>query len=277
MLGHFSKESISAISHALGLDFQEYSEGLFDFKVCEKGSGEKYGIPDTSECGGDAREVKEKASISLFSNQERSEVLSKYENFADKKSGDPQYRRGANPLGKFIDDYEAEAKDSLKNGQKEGSSFHLQTLNNLASEPAFKKAVLVIVPIKAWAVTAMNNDIDKMSNSADILKAKSLQKSFVEASDKAISERDLKKQDIYMDKAMDSFTAFNKLNENIGKAEAAAARRAKEAERKAEEAASRVWEVDHRGVPVLNHERSCAKVGKVGSAAYNRCVEQAYH
>lgn len=59
MFGHFSPESLLQFAEAYGLDpgMQDFSEGVFDFKVCQKADGKHYGISDNEKCGKGAREV----------------------------------------------------------------------------------------------------------------------------------------------------------------------------------------------------------------------------
>jgi hypothetical protein len=58
MFGSFSKESLEKFQEMLGLSSsQDFSEGLFDFKVCEKPDGKHYGIPGNARCEAPAREV----------------------------------------------------------------------------------------------------------------------------------------------------------------------------------------------------------------------------
>ena len=60
MLGRFSEEALLAFaaSHNLNTENQDFSEGVFDFKVCQKADGQHYGIPDKAKCGVGAKEVK---------------------------------------------------------------------------------------------------------------------------------------------------------------------------------------------------------------------------
>jgi hypothetical protein len=64
MLGNFSPESLRAFAEALNLNTgnQDFSEGVFDFKVCEKPDGKHYGIPDDIKCAPPNKEVKSRPS-----------------------------------------------------------------------------------------------------------------------------------------------------------------------------------------------------------------------
>jgi hypothetical protein len=58
MFGSFSKESLEKFQEMQGLTSnQDFSEGLFDFKVCQKPDGKHYGIPESAKCEAPAREV----------------------------------------------------------------------------------------------------------------------------------------------------------------------------------------------------------------------------
>lgn len=61
MLGRFSPEALRAFAEAHNLDTgnQDFSEGVFDFKVCQKPNGDTYGIPDDVKCGPPSKEVKQ--------------------------------------------------------------------------------------------------------------------------------------------------------------------------------------------------------------------------
>ena len=50
--GHFTAEALQEFAEAKGLDTknQDFSEGVFDFKVCQKPNGENYGIPNQDKC-----------------------------------------------------------------------------------------------------------------------------------------------------------------------------------------------------------------------------------
>jgi len=60
-LGHFTAEALQEFAETKGLDTknQDFSEGVFDFKVCERPNGKRYGIPDQDECKAPNREAKE--------------------------------------------------------------------------------------------------------------------------------------------------------------------------------------------------------------------------
>jgi hypothetical protein len=71
MLGHFSKEALNAFASAHNLDAgnQDFSEGVFDFKVCQKPDGRHYGIPDQDQCQKPNKEVKsapDKGILGIF-------------------------------------------------------------------------------------------------------------------------------------------------------------------------------------------------------------------
>jgi len=59
-LGHFTAEALQEFAEMKGLDTgnQDFSEGVFDFKVCERPNGKRYGIPDQDECKPPNREAK---------------------------------------------------------------------------------------------------------------------------------------------------------------------------------------------------------------------------
>jgi hypothetical protein len=59
-LGHFTAEALQEFAEMKGLDTgnQDFSEGVFDFKVCERPNGKRYGIPDQDECRPPNREAK---------------------------------------------------------------------------------------------------------------------------------------------------------------------------------------------------------------------------
>ena len=60
MLGFFSKEALEKFQAMHGLESgQDFSEGVFDFKVCQKPDGARYGIPDDATCGSPSKEVKD--------------------------------------------------------------------------------------------------------------------------------------------------------------------------------------------------------------------------
>jgi hypothetical protein len=59
MFGSFSKEALEKFQNLQGLESnQDFSEGVFDFKVCEKPDGKHYGIPDSDKCAAPNKEAK---------------------------------------------------------------------------------------------------------------------------------------------------------------------------------------------------------------------------
>jgi len=62
MLGTFTPESLKKFAEANGFDTEnaDFSEGVFDFKVCSTPKGETYGIPDSSKCAAPNREIASK-------------------------------------------------------------------------------------------------------------------------------------------------------------------------------------------------------------------------
>jgi len=67
MLGSFSKEALEKFQEMQGLESdQDFSEGVFDFKVCQKPNGKHYGIPNDSKCVAPAKEVKERPNTGFF-------------------------------------------------------------------------------------------------------------------------------------------------------------------------------------------------------------------
>jgi hypothetical protein len=62
MLGTFTPESLKKFAEANGFDTgnADFSEGVFDFKVCSTPKGETYGIPDSSKCAAPNREISSK-------------------------------------------------------------------------------------------------------------------------------------------------------------------------------------------------------------------------
>jgi len=62
MLGTFTPESLKKFAEANGFDTEnaDFSEGVFDFKVCSTPKGETYGIPDSSKCASPNREISSK-------------------------------------------------------------------------------------------------------------------------------------------------------------------------------------------------------------------------
>jgi hypothetical protein len=62
MLGTFTPESLKNFAEANGFDTEnaDFSEGVFDFKVCSTPKGETYGIPDSSKCASPNREISSK-------------------------------------------------------------------------------------------------------------------------------------------------------------------------------------------------------------------------
>lgn len=60
MFGHFTPAALHAFAQAHNLDTgnQDFSEGVFDFKMCQKPSGEKYGVSTNEKCKPPSKEVK---------------------------------------------------------------------------------------------------------------------------------------------------------------------------------------------------------------------------
>ena len=60
MFGTFTPESLKKFAEANGFNTKnvDFSEGIFDFKVCEKPNYERYGVPNTSKCNAPNKEVK---------------------------------------------------------------------------------------------------------------------------------------------------------------------------------------------------------------------------
>jgi len=60
MLGTFTPESLKKFAEANGFDTEnaDFSEGVFDFKICEKPNKERYGIPNSDKCKSPNKEVK---------------------------------------------------------------------------------------------------------------------------------------------------------------------------------------------------------------------------
>ena len=71
MLGRFSPQALRAFAEAHNLDTgnQDFSEGVFDFKVCQKPDGKHYGIPDDSKCVAPAKEVKSRPDTGFLNTQ----------------------------------------------------------------------------------------------------------------------------------------------------------------------------------------------------------------
>ena len=61
MFGTFTPESLKKFAEANGFSTKnvDFSEGIFDFKVCEKPNKERYGVPNNSKCNAPNREVKD--------------------------------------------------------------------------------------------------------------------------------------------------------------------------------------------------------------------------
>ena len=71
MLGRFSEESLRAFAEFNNLNTgnQDFSEGIFDFKVCQKPDGKNYGIPDQDKCKAPAKEVKTRPDTGFLNTQ----------------------------------------------------------------------------------------------------------------------------------------------------------------------------------------------------------------
>ena len=61
MFGTFTPESLKKFAEANGFNTKnvDFSEGIFDYKVCEKPNKERYGVPDRDKCKAPNREVKD--------------------------------------------------------------------------------------------------------------------------------------------------------------------------------------------------------------------------
>ena len=97
MFGHFSPEALKAFAEAHNLDTgnQDFSEGLFDFKVCKKPSGERFGISDDEKCAPPNKEVGAPLNLGPFNRKERFEheqaqnqAVSRNERVAARKEGE---------------------------------------------------------------------------------------------------------------------------------------------------------------------------------------------
>lgn len=77
MLGRFSEKALHAFAeaHNLNTGNQDFSEGVFDFKVCQKPDGGRYGIPDNWDCSPPNTETKEKATNTPLSIKEKQSYL----------------------------------------------------------------------------------------------------------------------------------------------------------------------------------------------------------
>jgi len=59
MLGHFTPAALHAFAEAHNLDVgnQDFSEGVFDFKMCQSPSGKRYGVSEDEQCKPPAKPV----------------------------------------------------------------------------------------------------------------------------------------------------------------------------------------------------------------------------
>jgi len=71
MLGHFSPEALRTFAEAHNLDTgnQDFSEGVFDFKVCQKPDGKYFGIKDSAKCTPPNKEAKQRPDTGFFNTQ----------------------------------------------------------------------------------------------------------------------------------------------------------------------------------------------------------------
>ena len=70
--GHFTAEALQAFAEAKGLDTknQDFSEGVFDFKICEKPDGKFYGIPDQAKCKAPNKEAAARPDTGFLNSQQ---------------------------------------------------------------------------------------------------------------------------------------------------------------------------------------------------------------
>ena len=70
--GHFTAEALQAFAEAKGLDTknQDFSEGVFDFKICEKPDGKFYGIPNQAKCKAPNKEAAARPDTGFLNSQQ---------------------------------------------------------------------------------------------------------------------------------------------------------------------------------------------------------------
>lgn len=70
--GHFTAEALQEFAEAKGLDTknQDFSEGVFDFKICEKPDGKFYGIPNQGKCKAPNREAAARPDTGFLNSQQ---------------------------------------------------------------------------------------------------------------------------------------------------------------------------------------------------------------
>jgi len=59
MFGHFTPSALHAFAAAHNLDTgnQDFSEGVFDFKMCQSPDGKRYGVSENEQCKPPAKPV----------------------------------------------------------------------------------------------------------------------------------------------------------------------------------------------------------------------------
>ena len=59
MFGHFTSEALHSFAKAHNLDTsnQNFSEGVFDFKMCQDPKGKRYGVSENEQCKPPAKQV----------------------------------------------------------------------------------------------------------------------------------------------------------------------------------------------------------------------------
>ena len=59
MFGHFTPEALHSFAEAHNLDTsnQNFSEGVFDFKMCQDPKGKRYGVSENEQCKPPAKQV----------------------------------------------------------------------------------------------------------------------------------------------------------------------------------------------------------------------------
>jgi hypothetical protein len=84
MFGHFSPEVLHAFAdaHNLSTENQDFSEGVFNFKMCQKPNGQRYGVSANEKCKPPSKEVKAAAAKPKKEEKKKEKMCNQYRPWA---------------------------------------------------------------------------------------------------------------------------------------------------------------------------------------------------
>jgi hypothetical protein len=155
MFGHFSPEALQKFQEMQGLTSnQDFSEGVFDFKVCQKPDGKYYGIANDSKCEAPAKEVKKAPDRGFLGLQEGRQI--NYE--TARAQGEERKHKDAN---------EKMAKAAKEGKPIDYETALLQKKNKKAEDTNRKEKAKPRPSNGKWSDESMNSIADDINRKVD--------------------------------------------------------------------------------------------------------------